>query len=160
MEARAYPRCSLRVKTDLVCVSTQTCHQRYVRDISLGGLFVNGSACGPTGMQFSVLIRPLGRPLTESIRYPAHIVRATGEGFALSFDTLDSRARTALGELVNPKWDGKNVIEGLLIVAAREQVMSLSECLRLTSVICDHYRRVCALSRLKSDPDKTGTRPD
>ncbi len=142
MEARAHPRSSLRLNTELVCLDTQTHHQRCIRNISLGGLFVSGAPCGNTGMEVSLFVTPMDRPVEDSKRFPARIIRTSNSGFALKFgDIADSDSRI-LNMLANPQWDGKNLFDGLLIAASHEHVLSLSECLRLTSVVCNDYRRM------------------
>lgn len=155
MEARAHPRSSLQIKTDLVCPSTQTMYARYVRNISLGGLYVSGTPCATTGSELAVIMTPLGHAESDATRFPAKIARTASSGFALRFDPMSDRDSRILGDLINPSWDGKNVIEGLLIVAAREHVMSLSECLRLTSVVCNRYRRICTSHNCKSGSRNT-----
>lgn len=142
MEARAHPRSSLQLKTELVCLNTQEHYQRYIRNISMGGLFVSGTPCGNTGMEVSLFVTPLNKPVEESKRFPARIIRTSNSGFALKFGDIGDSDNRILDMLTKPQWDGKNVFEGLLIAAAREHVMSLSECLRLTSVICNNYRRI------------------
>lgn len=153
MEARAHPRLNLRLNTELVCVSSRTCHRRQVQNISMGGLFIAGDACTRPGMEVSVVVAPLYSEVQHSRQLPARVVRTSGSGFAVQFSDLSSKDCRLLKQLMEPEWDGKNVFEGLLIVAAREHVMSLSECLRLTSVICDRYRHLCEAKscRTKSD---------
>jgi len=142
MEARAYPRSSLHLKTELVCLNTQAHHQRCIRNISMGGLFVSGTPCGNTGMEVSLFVTPMDKPAQQTQCFPARIIRTSNSGFALKFGAIDDSDNRILDMLTNPQWDGKNVFDGLLIAAAHEHVMSLSECLRLTSVVCNDYRRM------------------
>ena len=53
-----------------------------------------------------------------------------------------------------PKWDGDNMYEGLIIFAERENIVDLSEWLRLTSLVCNQYRR-CARAQTLSKSRKT-----
>lgn len=142
MEARAHPRSSLQLKTELVCLNTQAHYQRCIRNISMGGLFVSGSPCGNAGMEVSLFVTPMNKPVEDSKRFPARIIRTSNSGFALKFGEIGDSDSHILDMLTKPKWDGKNVFDGLLIAAAHEHVMSLSECLRLTSVVCNDYRRL------------------
>jgi hypothetical protein len=146
MEARAHPRSSLQLKTELVCLSTQTHHQRCIRNISLGGLFVSGMPCGNTGMDVSLFVTPMNQAVEDSKCFPARIIRTSNSGFALKFGEISDSDNHVLDMLTKPQWDGRNVFDGLLIAAAREHVMSLSECLRLTSVVCNDYRRMRAVA--------------
>ena len=146
MEARAHPRSSLQLKTELVCLDTQTHHQRCIRNISLGGLFVSGTPCGNTGMEVSLFVTPMDKSAQESSCFPARIIRTSNSGFALKFGVIGDSDNHILDMLTKPQWDGKNVFDGLLIAAAHEHVMSLSECLRLTSVVCNDYRRMSAVA--------------
>ncbi len=142
MEARAHPRSSLRLNTELVCLDTQTHYQRCIRNISLGGLFVSGPSCGNTGMEVSLFVTPMNKTVEDSRHFPARIVRTSNSGFALKFGEIADSDNRILDMLANPQWDGRNLFEGLLIAASREHVLSLSECLRLTSVVCNDYRRM------------------
>ncbi len=146
MEARAHPRSSLALKTELVCLNTQVHYQRCIRNISMGGLFVSGTPCGNTGLEVSLFVTPMNKPVEESKRFPARIIRTSNSGFAIKFGDIDDRDTRILDMLTKPQWDGKNLFDGLLIAAAHEHVMSLSECLRLTSVVCNDYRRMRAVA--------------
>lgn len=143
MEARAHPRSSLQLNTEIVCLSTQTHHQRCIRNISMGGLFVSGTPCGNTGMEVSLFVTPMNKQVEESKCLSARIIRTSNSGFALKFGDSDSYI---LDMLTKPQWDGKNVFDGLLIAAAQDHIMSLSQCLRLTSVVCNDYRRMRAVA--------------
>lgn len=147
MEARAHPRSSLRLKTELVCLDTQARYQRYVRNISMGGLFISGSPCGNPGVEVSLLVVPMDKKIQQSRSFPASIVRTSNSGFALKFGAIGDSDGRILEMLTHPQWDGKNVIDGFLIAASHEQVISLSECLRLTSLVCNEYRRKCTVTK-------------
>jgi hypothetical protein len=56
-----------------------------------------------------------------------------------------------------PKWDGNNVYEGLIIFAEREDITDLSEWLRLTSLVCNQYRRCARAQRLVTKQEDTRT---
>ncbi|GEM_PF-6046696 len=53
-----------------------------------------------------------------------------------------------------PEWDGQDMFEGLIIFAARESVVELSEWMRLTSLVCNQYRH-CARGRCLSQGRKS-----
>ena len=66
-----------------------------------------------------------------------------------------SSTRTKMPEdVLMPKWDGDNMYEGLIIFAERENIVDLSEWLRLTSLVCNQYRR-CARAQTLSKSRKT-----
>jgi hypothetical protein len=93
-------------------------------------------------MEVSLFVTPMNKPVEESKCFPARIIRTSNSGFALKFGDIADSDNRVLDMLTKPQWDGRNVFDGLLIAAAREHVMSLSECLRLTSVVCNDYRRM------------------
>jgi len=108
----------------------------------MGGIFISGTPCGNTGREVSLFVTPMNKPVEESKCFPACIIRTSNSGFALEFNAIDDNDSRILDMLTKPQWDGRNVIDGLLIAASHSHVMSLSECLRLTSVVCNGYRRM------------------
>ena len=143
MEARAHPRTRLSVPVGLYCADKHTYYRRKISNISVGGLFVSGSPCGRTGTRLEVVVNPINRPLQPSDRYAAQVVRSSISGFALQFNRLNDQKLQALEEVIWPKWDGENMFEGLLIIAAHENIVDLAGWMRLTSILCNQYRRLC-----------------
>ncbi|HHJ17245.1 MAG TPA: hypothetical protein ENJ80_11160 [Gammaproteobacteria bacterium] len=67
---------------------------------------------------------------------------------------LDGGVSQMSEDTLLPKWDGEDVFEGMLIFAAQENPADFSEWLRLTSLVCNQYRR-CARAHTLS---QNGTR--
>jgi hypothetical protein len=132
----------------LYCADKNRYYRRKISDISVGGLFVSGSPCGRSGAQLEVMVNPANRAQQPSDRYTTEVVRSSVSGFALKFDQLDEQKKHALEDLIWPKWDGENMFEGLLIVAPHEDIVDLAGWMRLTSLLCNQYRRLCAKNHI------------
>ena len=143
MEARAHPRTRLSVPVGLYCADKNRYYRRKISNISLGGLFISGASCGRSGIQLGVTVNPVNRALESSDRYPAQLIRRSVSGFALKFDPLDEQRMRVLEEVIWPKWDGEQLFEGLLIVAPHTDIVDLAGWMRLTSLLCNQYRRLC-----------------
>jgi hypothetical protein len=143
MELRAYPRTRLSLPVGLYCPDKNSYYRRKISNISMGGMFISGTSCGRNGMGLDVIVNPNNKSPEEPERYTARIIRNSTEGFALSFNNLGKLEREMLQDIIWPRWDGKDDFEGMLIVAARENVVGLSGWLRLTSLVCNEYKRVC-----------------
>jgi hypothetical protein len=155
MDARVHPRTSHSISVGLYCPEKDQFQNGKVRDISTEGLFFTGTPCARTGTQFSVVVNP--RNPDKSLTLSARVVRHTSNGFALRFHNISQQARQQLEEIIWPSWDGKDVFEGLLIVAAHENTGSFSGWLRLTSMLFNYRRIWCHTN--KNDPScKTGSR--
>jgi hypothetical protein len=61
----------------------------------------------------------------------------------LKFNPLDELESLTLENVIWPKWDGRELFEGLLIVAPHENIVDLAGWMRLTSLLCKEYRRLC-----------------
>ena len=142
MEARAHPRARLAVPVGLYCSDKNRYYRRKIKNISIGGLFVSGTPCGPDIRQLDVVINPAKQAQQSCGRYPAQVVRSSASGFALKFNPLDELESLTLENVIWPKWDGRELFEGLLIVAPHENIVDLAGWMRLTSVLCKQYRRL------------------
>jgi len=150
MDARSHPRRALSIPVKLHC-NARNCHlQGRIKDISTDGMFVVAPVRVQTGWQFDIYPNSTGQANEQHIQ--ATVQRITGYGFALRFLT-DAASRQLLEQLVQPSWDGNNMYEGLMIFAERENVVDFSEWLRLTSLVCNQYRR-CARARTLSQSAK------
>jgi len=147
MDARAHPRITVRLKIELVCPDQNNSDHRLTTNVSLGGIYVAGSPCGNIGTPLAVVITPIHRPQECSAPFPSTVVRSTPGGFALRFDSMSQQQADELQCMIRPRWDGENIFEGLLIAASQENVTELSDCLRLSSVVCDRFRRQCSISK-------------
>lgn len=139
MNGRSQPRTSHSLSVGLYCPEKDRFQNGKVRDISTEGLFVTGTPCARTGMQFSIVVNP--RDPANSLILSARVVRVTSDGFALRFENLSEQVRQQLEDIIWPAWDGKDVFEGLLIIAAHQDTYSFSGWLRLTSMLFN-YRRI------------------
>jgi len=127
----------------LYCPKTDLLYRRRICDISVGGVYVCGSPCGRTGMEFDVIVNPVNQVMGQARRFTAEVVRNSATGFALKFNYLGETERRLLEDVIWPEWDGEDMYEGLLIIAARENIVDLAGWLHLTSIVCNQYRRLC-----------------
>jgi hypothetical protein len=144
MDARIYPRSRLAVPVDLYS-NAKNCHLHgKVQDVSVGGMFVQAPACFcvqtgvQEGWQFDLRMIVPGHSKEQHLN--AAVRRTTVNGFGLQFQ-LGNGAQQMVEDLLLPNWDGNNVCEGLIIFASRESIVDFSEWLRLTSRVCNQYRR-------------------
>ena len=143
MEARAHPRSRLSAPAGLYCADKNRYYRRKINNISIGGLFVSGTPCARNGTRLEVIINPAKRAKQAPERYSAAVARSSASGFALKFNHLDEQRKCALEDIIWPKWDGEELFEGLLIVAPHEDIVDLADWMRLTSLLCNQYRRLC-----------------
>ena len=148
MDARAHPRTRLAVPVGLYCADKNRYYRRKINNISVGGLFVSGSPCERSGAQLEVIVNPTTQAPQASDRYTTEVVRSSASGFALKFNHLDEQRELALEDIIWPKWDGEELFEGLLIVAPHEDIVDLAGWMRLTSLLCNQYRRLCCKNHL------------
>jgi len=127
----------------LYCADKNRYYRRKINNISEGGLFVSGAPCARNGTRLEVTINPAKRAQEASDRYKAEVARSSASGFALKFNHLDELKRRVLEDIIWPKWDGEQLFEGLLIVAPHEDIVDLADWMRLTSLLCNQYRRLC-----------------
>ena len=143
MEARAHPRTTLAIPVGLFCADKNRYYHRKIKDISVGGLFVAGAPCARNGMALDVIVNAARQSPEQTQRYESQVVRNSAGGFACKFTHLDECKTRTLEDIIWPQWDGENMFEGLLIVAAHEHADDLAGWLRLTSLLCNQYRRCC-----------------
>jgi hypothetical protein len=132
----------------LYCADKHTYYRRKINNISAGGLFISGSSCGRSGIQLEVVVNPANPAQETSERYSAEVVRSSVSGFALKFNHLNEQKKRALEDVIWPKWDGEKLFEGLLIVAPHEDIVDLAGWMRLTSLLCNQYRRLCCKNHI------------
>ena len=143
MEERAHQRSRLSVPVGLYCADKNRYYRRKINNISVGGLSVSGTPCGRNGTRLEVIINPANRAQKAFVRYTAEVARTSASGFALKFNHLDEQEKRLLEDIIWPKWNGKELFEGLLIVAPHEDIVDLAGWMRLTSLLCNQYRRLC-----------------
>jgi len=148
VEARTHPRSRLSVPVGLYCADKNKYYRRKINNISVGGLFVSGTPCARNGTRLEVIVNPARRAQEASDRFTAEVVRSSASGFALKFNHLDKRKIRMLDDIIWPEWDGEELFESLLIVARHEDIVDLAGWMRLTSVLCNQYRRLCCKNHI------------
>ncbi len=148
MEARTSERVKLSLPVGMFATGQQVIIKRQTGDISTGGLYVQGGAWGRTGTELQIVIDPDGLSGDHSAPMTGEIVRQGANGFAVRFKYLGEAHVRQLEDLIWPEWNGENLFEGMMIVVTREQVTDLATWMHLTSILCSHYKRLCAFKSL------------
>jgi len=148
VEARTHPRSRLSVPVGLYCADKNRYYRRKINNISVGGLFVSGTPCARNGTRLEVIINPANRAQEAFVRYTAEVARTSASDFALKFNHLDEQEKRLLEDIIWPKWNGKELFEGLLIVAPHEDIVDLAGWMRLIFVLCNQYRRLCCKNHI------------
>lgn len=148
MERRRHPRVRCRLPVELYCPGASSSISCKIRDLSLGGLFAVGQPAVRADAALEIRLRK-GR---ERIGLRARVARVTLDGVGVEFGPLDAEQSAFLQEVMWPRWDGRDILEGVMILAADGEIRDLAEWMRLTSVVED-FRRHMTRHRL-SVPDR------
>lgn len=143
MEAVNPPRPDYTLHVGLYNAKNNTYQDRKARNLSTNGMLICGSSCGRTGMDIEIHFNTFKYRHGQSLRLPARIVQNNVNGSVVEFTCLDGEAKCFLEHIIFPQWDGEDMYEGLLILAAYEKVTDLAGWLRLTSLIHGEYKRLC-----------------
>ncbi|MBW9259198.1 MAG: PilZ domain-containing protein [Candidatus Thiodiazotropha sp. (ex. Lucinisca nassula)] len=138
MDARKNPRTKTSFQVTFVSKANGVSQNRIISDISQTGLFVNALSGAKLNDHYRVLFSRPGQ--TESMQLSAQITRIDSHGSALSFFQLDQQESRFLSELTNPKWDGKDLLEGVIKHGILENTTDFASCMRLTSLLSSDYR--------------------
>lgn len=144
MEARANQRVRLDLPVGMFAAGQPDIVKRHTGDISTGGLYVKGASWGRTGMDIEIVIDPDGVGGSSAKPITGEIVRQGANGFAVRFKYLGAEHIRQLEELIWPEWNGENLFDGMMILIMREQVTDLASWMRLTSILCRYYKRLCS----------------
>ncbi|MCU7937663.1 MAG: hypothetical protein KZQ99_22910 [Candidatus Thiodiazotropha sp. (ex Dulcina madagascariensis)] len=89
--------------------------------------------------EYRVSIKKPGEPSAHQLT--ARVSRIGEDGCGLSFDGLRQHECLFLSELTNPRWDGKDLLEGVIIHGVLENTTEFASCMRLTSLLSGGYLR-------------------
>jgi len=151
MDARLHQRVKLSIPVSLYSRERHGILQRRSANISLGGLFVSGSPCGCCGSCLEVMVDIIGMKDVATQALIGEVVRLTSSGFALRFRNPVESQRRMLERLLWPRWDGANLFEGMLLLTMREEVTDLASWMRLTSLLCGPYKRLCCMHATRNE---------
>jgi len=135
----------LRIKVDLYCSERDQHRSCRTGDINLEGLFIVGIPCLRMG---SEVVVTFGEPGPGALRLPCVVDMVTLDGAHLAYHNPSSAAIEELREILWPKWNRDDLLQGVLILSQWHRASSLSEWMRLTSIASDYHH---CLSRMRAD---------
>ncbi len=152
MDARRSPRTKTSFAATLINSGGGVEQVRIVTDLSESGLFVTSLTSARIDDIYLIYIKKPGD--RESMVLSARVSRVDVRGSGLVFDQLQQNERQFLFDLIHPKWDGKDLLEGVIIHGVLEETADFAICMRLTSLLSSNYRYAyraagpsCSLSR-------------
>ena len=135
MEDTANGRRICRLPVTLHCPSSGGFFSGFTRDIGLDGLFVEGASCLSTGIEVNVSVVDSQQVLSVT----GHIDSSRAKGTEVRFTGLTGKERSTLEHLLWPGWDeGASLLDCFLLVARREPIYNLRDCVRLTTPVESH----------------------
>ncbi|MEN8174584.1 MAG: PilZ domain-containing protein [Pseudomonadota bacterium] len=135
MEESANGRRVCRLPVTLHCPASGGFFSGFTRDIGLDGLFVEGASCLSTGIEVNVSVVDSRQVLSVT----GHIESSRSKGTEVRFTGLTGKERGTLERLLWPGWDeGTSLLDCFLVVARREPIYNLKDCVRLTTLVESH----------------------
>ncbi|MEW8508255.1 MAG: PilZ domain-containing protein [Candidatus Thiodiazotropha sp.] len=138
MDARRSPRTKTSLTVTLASKTGDMEQIRTIKDISESGFYVDSLSKSKIDEGYQVYIKKPGRE--EGMQLTARIARIDIQGCGLTFDRLAPHESQFLSDLIHPKWDGKDLLVGVMIHGVLEDTTEFSACMRLTSLLSGHYR--------------------
>ncbi|MCU7806655.1 MAG: PilZ domain-containing protein [Candidatus Thiodiazotropha sp. (ex Semelilucina semeliformis)] len=139
MNARKHPRTKTSFQVTLTNKAGSTVQTRIVNNISHAGFFVSSLTNLKKYDEYELLVK---RPASnESMRLPARVSRVGPEGCGFEFLNLQTDQQQLLNRLINPDWDGKDLLEGVMMYGPLEETTDFAACMRLTSLLGRRYKR-------------------
>jgi hypothetical protein len=136
-EARKYPRIPFRMLVDVYDESTTQPSTYQTRDIGLDGLFALKMLGRRPGQRIHL---SLGGPHRNGLHLNAEVSELTADGAAIVFVDNSAATLEMLETLLAPKWDGNNLLEGVVGMAPWDDSRNLAGWMRLTSLVSDWHR--------------------
>lgn len=136
-DARRHPRIAYRLAVDVFCGNETTRRQCHTQDIGIGGLFAIGGQCLEKGDDVQVELGPAGR---GTLHLDGRVARVDVTGAGLEFVGNSAATIEVLKALIEPKWDGQNLLDGIVTIAPWYRQNDLAGWMRLTSLVSDWQR--------------------
>ncbi|MEW8026544.1 MAG: PilZ domain-containing protein [Candidatus Thiodiazotropha sp.] len=138
MDARRSPRTKTSIQAILASKTGGVEQVRTIKDLSESGFFVTSLATAKVNDSYLVSIKRPGQG--ESRQFSAKVIRVGTPGCGLVFDRLEPRESQFLSDLIHPKWDGKDLLEGVIMHGILEDTANFAACMRLTSLLNSNYK--------------------
>lgn len=136
-EARTDERIPFRLNVDLFRQADHSPQHCHTRDICFHGLF----AVGAHDLRCDQPVRlAIGGQSQDRLHLDGRVVRCCSDGVGCIFVGNSPASLEVLQTLLTPKWDGENLLDGVLQMAPWFQGDNLAGWLRLTSLATDWQR--------------------
>jgi hypothetical protein len=136
-DVRRHARIAYRLAVDLFCSEDPGGRQCHTRDIGLGGMFAIGGECLRRDEAVWLELGPPGR---GRLHLGARVSRVTPSGAALELIDNSPATLEVLEALLQPKWDGGSLLDGVVTIAPWFRQNDLAGWMRLTSIVSDWQR--------------------
>jgi hypothetical protein len=124
------------VPVELHCPGADSRISCKFRDLSFSGLFAVGQPAVRADAPVEIRLRVGDRRLT----FRARVARVTLDGVGVEFGTVDAGQAELLQDVMWPRWDGRDILEGVMILAGDGEIRDLAQWMHLTSVV-ETFRR-------------------
>lgn len=123
---------------DLFCPEQGVHHTCRTASMGLDGLWVVGSLPLRTNNAVTVSIDD---PRRGALQMPCRVTGFTADGIRLDFENPSPASLDRLETIVGPKWNGDDLLEGVLALSNHSDVDDLAGLLHLTTIM-EHWRKV------------------
>lgn len=140
--SHAHDRRRLPFRLGLILFSETDQHPQHCfsRDIGYDGLFAEGTQNLKEGDALRIVI-DIGNG--EGLHLDGRVSHITSDGAECEFAGNSPATLEVLDALLSPKWDGKNLLDGVITFAPWYHNTNLASWMRLTSLVSDwqHLRQ-------------------
>ncbi|MBT3048390.1 MAG: PilZ domain-containing protein [gamma proteobacterium symbiont of Ctena orbiculata] len=140
MDARKSPRTKTSLTVTIASETADIEQIRTIKDLSESGFYVDSLTKSKIDEGYLVYIKKPGQK--EGLRLPARVIRVDHQGCGLTFDRLAPNESQFLCDLIHPKWDGKDLLTGIVMHGVLEDTTEFAACMRLTSLLSSRYRTI------------------
>ncbi|MES9945580.1 MAG: PilZ domain-containing protein [Candidatus Thiodiazotropha sp.] len=138
LDARRSPRRKTSLPVTLSSKAGGAGQACIIKDLSESGLFITCPTSAKIDGNYQLSIKRPGAG--EYLELSARVIRVDNWGSALIFDRLEPQKSRLLSNLIQPKWDGKDLLEGVIMHGMLEDTANFAACMRLTSLLSSNYR--------------------
>lgn len=101
-------------------------------NIGMKGIFIKNGPKHRPGTKCTIRIHDHEN---ELVCLPAKVTHSCNEGTGYTFNTPPMQDCLKLRHIVSPSWDGRNLLDGVLLTSRYAKPRNLADCLSLTSLI-------------------------
>lgn len=137
LDSQRQRRLPFRLGVNLFSDSDRRPQHCYSRDIGYDGLFAVGARHLKHDDPVRIVVE-VGDG--EGLHLDARVIRVEGDGVDCEFAGNSPATLEVLDALLSPKWDGQNLLEGVITFAPWYHDTNLASWMRLTSLVSDWRR--------------------